>query len=81
MLNPRVVDGAGTNHLKDIGISSDAAAYYNLAIDEGRSVVTYITSTTNAALIEEQFRAYGFVKICRFPWTGNFAVACGSERL
>jgi len=57
----------GSDHLKGIGISSDAAHYYNIAIDEGRSVVTYTADTENAALVEGQFRACGFVKILRFP--------------
>jgi hypothetical protein len=79
-LNAYAMDAAGMDHLKDIGITPDAAHYYNIAIDEGRSVVTYISSTENATLVEEQFRACGFVKIRRFPWTDNFAVACGTER-
>src|SRR5579864_33952 len=56
-MNPYVVDAAGMNHLKDIGIYSDAAYYYNTAIDEGRTVVTCITSTENATSVEEQLRA------------------------
>jgi hypothetical protein len=55
-----------SDHLKGAGISSDAARYYNVAIDEGRSVVTYMANPQNAALIEDQFRACGFVKIRRF---------------
>jgi hypothetical protein len=57
----------GSDHLQGIGISNDDAHYYNIAIDEGGSVVTYMASTENAALIEGQFRACGFVKIRRFP--------------
>jgi hypothetical protein len=57
----------GWGHLQGIGISNDVAHYYNIAIDQGRSVVTYMASTENAALIEAQFRACGFVKIRRFP--------------
>lgn len=75
-LNPYVVDADSIDHLKDIGISSDAAHYYNIAIDEGRSVVTYIASTETATSVEEQFRACGFVKIRRFPRAENFAMAC-----
>ena len=56
----------GSDHLKGIGISNDAAYYYSLAIDQGRSVVTYMASTENAAVIEGQFRACGFVKVRRF---------------
>lgn len=56
-----------SDHLKGIGISGDAAHYYHAAIDEGRSVVTYMASTENAALVEGQFRACGFVRIHRFP--------------
>ncbi len=56
-----------SDHLKGIGISSDAAHDYNLAIDEGRSVVTYMAGAENAALVEGQFRARGLVKVRRFP--------------
>src|SRR5579872_3600702 len=65
-LSAYLVDG-DSDHLKGIGISSDAAEYYNMAIDEGRSVVTYMASPENAALVEGQFRACGFVKVRRFP--------------
>lgn len=54
------------DRLKDIGIPDDAAHYYNIAIEEGRSVLTYITSIEDATLIEKQFRLCGFVKIRRF---------------
>jgi hypothetical protein len=76
-LNPYVVDAPGMDHLKDIGITLDAGHYYNIAIDEGRSVVTYVTSAEDAPSVEEQFRACGFVKIRRFPWAENSAGACG----
>lgn len=78
-LNAYVADAAGMDRLKGIGIIPDAAHYYNIAIDEGRSVVTYVTSAENATLVEEQFRACGFKKIRRFPWAGNFDEACGTE--
>lgn len=80
-LNAYVADAAGMDHLKGIGINRDAAHYYNIAIDEGRSVVTYVTSVDNATLVEQQFRACGFKKIRRFPWAGNFAEACGTALL
>src|SRR5579872_6994438 len=41
----------GSHDLKGIGISSDAAYHYNLAIERGRGVVTYMASTENAAMI------------------------------
>lgn len=66
------------NHLKDIGIPCDAAHYYNIAIEEGRSVLTYVTSTEDATLIEEQFRVCGFVKIRRFPSAEKVLVASGA---
>jgi hypothetical protein len=66
-LNAYVADAAGMDRLKGIGINRDAAHYYNIAIDEGRSAVTYATSAGNATLVEEQFRACGFKKIRRFP--------------
>ena len=78
-LNAYVADASGMDHLSGMGISFDAAHYYNIAIDEGRSVVTYVTSAENAILIEERFRSFGFVKIRRFPWAGTFAEACGTE--
>ncbi len=56
-----------SDHLKGIGVSSDAARAYNIAIDKGSSVVTYMASTESAASVEGQFRACGFVKIRRFP--------------
>ena len=78
-LNAYVADAPGTDRLKGIGITTDAAYYYNIAIDEGRSVVTYVTSAENATLVEEQFRECGFKKIRRFPWAGKFADASGAE--
>jgi hypothetical protein len=72
-LSAYLVD-ASSDHLKDIGISNDAAHYYNIAIDEGRGVVTYMASVENAALVEEQFRACGFVKVRRFPVTEKVSV-------
>jgi hypothetical protein len=78
-LNAYVADAAGMDHLKGMGISSDTAHYYNIAIDEGRSVVTYVTRAENATVVEQQFRSCGFVKIRRFPWAGTFAEACGTE--
>src|SRR5579884_921441 len=74
-LSPYLGDKAGVNHLKNLGISSDAAHYYDIAIDEGRSVVTYHANTENATSVEEQFRACGFVKIRRFPLAEESAVA------
>lgn len=67
-LSAYLVD-AGSDHLKDMGISGDAADYYNIAIDEGRSVVTYAAMAENAESIEQHFRACGLVKIRRFALT------------
>src|SRR5579864_8172489 len=64
-LDAHTVD-AGVNYLKDIGIPHDAAHYYDIAVSEGRTVVTYVASTEDATLVTEQFRACGFVKIRRF---------------
>jgi hypothetical protein len=75
-LSAYLVD-ASSDHLRDIGISDEAAHYYNIAIDEGRGVVTYVTSTRNATSIEEQFRACGFVKIRRFPLPEKVSVKVG----
>ncbi len=77
-LNAYVADAAGMDRLKGIGINPDAAHYYNIAIDEGRSVVTYVTSAENAISVEEQFRACGFKKIRRFPRAENLAEPCGT---
>ena len=74
-LSAYVVD-ATTHHLKDVGISSDAANYYNIAIDQGRSVVTYLASSENATRIEDQFRACGFVKIRRFVLNHSEHTGC-----
>jgi hypothetical protein len=65
-LSAYLIDG-DSDHLKGIGISNDAAHSYNTAIEHGRGVVTYMASTENATLIEEQFRACGFIQIRRFP--------------
>lgn len=80
-LNAYVADAAGTAHLNGIGITPDAAHYYNIAIDEGRTVVTYVTSSENAAFFEEQFRDCGFKKVRRFPFAGDFAEAYAAEVL
>ena len=74
-LSAYLVD-ATTHHLKDMGISPDAANYYNIAIDQGRSVVTYLANTENAAQIEDQFRACGFAKIRRFALNHPEPTAC-----
>jgi hypothetical protein len=80
-LNAYAMDAARVDHLKDIGITPDAAHYYNIAIDEGRSVVTYVTSAENATSVEEQFRACGFKKVRRFPCSGDFALERATELL
>jgi hypothetical protein len=72
-LNAYVADATGTDRFKGMGMSYDTAHYYNIAIDEGRSVVIYLTSAENATLIEEQFRACGFLKIRRFLLAEKFA--------
>ena len=64
-LSAYLVD-ATTHYLKDMGISPGAAICYNIAIDEGRGVVTYLANAENATQIEEDFRACGFVTIRRF---------------
>lgn len=69
-LSAYLVD-ATAHHLKDMGISPDAANYYNIALDEGRGVVTYLANAENATQIEEEFRACGFVKIRRFALNGR----------
>jgi hypothetical protein len=75
VLKPYVVDALSMDHLRGMGISSDAAHYYSIAMDDGRSVVTYVTGAESATSAEEQFRARGFVKIRRFPHHMNTAVA------
>ena len=62
------------DYLKNIGILPDAAYYYNIAIDEGRSVITYNASAEEASFIEERFRDCGFVKVRRFPLAGGFVL-------
>ncbi|HEV3155611.1 MAG TPA: hypothetical protein VGZ02_17530 [Candidatus Baltobacteraceae bacterium] len=79
-LDPYVED-AGTNRLREIGISDDAAYYYNIAVNEGRTVVTYVVPTENATLVAEQFRACGFVKVRRFMLTERRAVAATGHSL
>jgi hypothetical protein len=67
-LTPYFAD-ATVNYLKGLGISHEAANYYNIAIAEGYSVVTYVTGTGDADSVEKQFRACGFVKIRRISLT------------
>lgn len=66
MLSSYFMERDYADHLTNLGIGRDAAHHYNIAIDEGRSVVTYVASPENATSAEEQFRACGFVKIRRF---------------
>jgi hypothetical protein len=70
-LNAYAMDAPRMDYLKDMGITPDAAHYYNIAIDEGRSVVTYVSSTENATMVVEQFRDCGFKKVRRFPCSEN----------
>lgn len=72
-LNSYLADTAPVDYLRNIGIFPDAAHYYNIAIDEGRCVVAYNTSAEEAPIIEERFRACGFVKVRRFPSASAFA--------
>lgn len=74
-LNSYFADTAPVDYLGSIGIFPDAAHYYNIAIDEGRCVIAYNTSVEEAPIIEERFRACGFVKVRRFPLAGAFAGA------
>jgi hypothetical protein len=73
--------GTHINRLRDIGISHDASEYYNIAIDEDRCVVTYVTSTEDATSIEEQFRACGFVKVRRFKSAEKAVAGSGTGAL
>jgi len=45
-LNASVADAAGMDHLNGIGITPDAAHYYNIAIDEGRTVVSFVLAAS-----------------------------------
>lgn len=72
-LNSYFADTAPVDYLRNIGIFPDAAHYYNIAIDEGRCVIAYNTSVEEAPIIEERFRACGFVKVRRFPLASAFA--------
>lgn len=65
-LSAYLVDATTHHHLRDMGVSADAANYYNIAIDQGRSVVTYLANAENAAQIEHEFRACGLAKVRRF---------------
>jgi hypothetical protein len=65
-LNAYEPDTGEVDRLGSIGIPAYAAHNYNIAIEEGRSVVTYMANVRDATLVEEQFRACGFLKIRRF---------------
>lgn len=65
-LSPYPMSAQNESRLTDMGMSSDAAHHYNIAVEEGRSVVTYRALAENADSVETQFRACGFVKVRRF---------------
>jgi hypothetical protein len=51
--------GSVPNYMGDLPVPHDARANYNLAIHEGRSVVTYKASEEEASQMEQAFRACG----------------------
>ncbi|GAC1614529.1 MAG: hypothetical protein NVS9B12_15360 [Vulcanimicrobiaceae bacterium] len=51
------------HYLHDIALHQDVAHNYNVAIDEGRSVVTFKASAEEAPAVAETFRGCGLVNV------------------
>ncbi|MBC5816250.1 MAG: hypothetical protein GIW97_06880 [Candidatus Eremiobacteraeota bacterium] len=51
------------HYLHDVAIHQDVAHNYNVAIDEGRSVVTFKASAEEAPAVAETFRGCGLVNV------------------
>ncbi|MBV8726148.1 MAG: hypothetical protein JO233_00045 [Candidatus Eremiobacteraeota bacterium] len=54
---------AAPHYLEDIAIPRDLAENYNVAIHEGRSVVTFKATTDEAKGVEDTFRGCGLVNV------------------
>lgn len=63
-------DENAVDHLPDIGISQSRALYYNIAIEEGRSVVVYKASSEEQDAVEHVMRDCGLLRVRSFV-TGN----------
>lgn len=55
--------GGVPHYLENIAIPRDLAENYNVAIHEGRSVVTFKATTEEAPGVEETFRSCGLVNV------------------
>jgi len=55
--------GAVPHYLENVAISRDLAENYNVAIHEGRSVVTFKATTQEAKDVENTFRGCGLVNV------------------
>jgi len=55
--------GAVPHYLENVAISRDLAENYNVAIHEGRSVVTYKATTEESPEVEKTFRGCGLVNV------------------
>lgn len=68
--SPSLLSSAGRAHvpqyLQDAAIPHDVAENYNIAIDEGRSVVTYRANPDEASTAEATFRSCGLVNVKTF---------------
>lgn len=62
-LSSLVSHGAVPHYLENIAISRDLAENYNIAIDEGRSVVAFKATTQESGDVEETFRDCGLVNV------------------
>jgi hypothetical protein len=58
--------GHAPNYLRNIAIPRDVAENYNIAIDEGRSVVTYRANPDESSAAEQTFRSCGLVNVKTF---------------
>ncbi|MGZ3498162.1 MAG: hypothetical protein ACXWNJ_08705 [Vulcanimicrobiaceae bacterium] len=65
-LSSLVGRGYVPHYLQNTSIPRDVAENYNIAIDEGRSVVTYQAPSEDTAAIEQTFRSCGLLNVRTF---------------
>jgi hypothetical protein len=70
-LSSLIAPSHAPNYLANVAIPQDVAENYNIAIDEGRSVVTYTAAEDETAPLEEAFRACGLRNVKTFKTREN----------
>ena len=65
-LSSLVGRGQAPNYLQNAAIPRDVAENYNIAIDEGRSVITYRADPEEAPAAETTFRTCGLLNVKTF---------------